>query len=454
LNRIKAFPDWQRIRAEEYFLLLKEYEDEFVKHEMSLCGKKFRKCQAAKKFCDTKGISPATLYRWRTEYKKYGIEGLLPKYDFRAHKFEPNGSLGSRARRRNKWKKYGPTTFVKLAIPANKPLADLGKLAKAISLNPSIPFGVKESCLRALKIILGLHARRHTLAPNPPLTESEKIKLEQYLVGKNKKSRIRAKAVLMMGEHRSLLDICMELATPAGKIYRWHQEFDESRLKFVEHKRSSPAAREQTKAQRTTRVIDIIHKQPSFYGINRTSWTMKDIALAYAKAYGEHMSSGIARLIVKETGITWRHARKVWTSPDPLYREKIGKVIETLQNLKVGEAFFFIDEAGPYRVKKYGGKALTPKEEQREIPEVQSPKGSVQLIAALEALSNQITWRFISSRSTSNIVTMLEQLCSEYTLCSTLFVTWDDISCHSSHELMEWVKRHNGLVSDTPLRVQ
>ena len=97
---------------------------------------------------------------------------------------------------------------------------------------------------------------------------------------------------------------------------------------------------------------------------------------------------------------------------------------------------------------KYGGKALTPNDEQRVIPEIQSPKGSVQLIAALEALSNQVAWRFISSRSTSNVVSMLDQLCSDYALCSTLFVTWDDISCHRSDALKAWIRLHNSSVSE------
>jgi len=96
-------------------------------------------------------------------------------------------------------------------------------------------------------------------------------------------------------------------------------------LNCIETKPSFPS-REEANSRRKTRVIDIIHKQPSFYDINRTSWTYGAIAQAYEKAYGEHISKGIIQHIVKKTGFTWRRGRKVWTSPDPLYREKIGKV--------------------------------------------------------------------------------------------------------------------------------
>jgi transposase len=438
---VKKLPDWQRIRAEEHFLLLKEYEDTFVKKEMLLSGSKFRKCLALRKFCEIKGLSFSTFNRWRKYYKQYGIEGLIPSYWLIS-------TPSLRTKHRAKRKQSGPITFVRLAIPANKPLACLSKLAKVIASMKSTTIEVKKSSLRALRFMLRLYVQRASMAITPPLTGEEKYQLRKYRIGKNKNCRIRATAIQMMNEHRPLIDIGMETGKSSQTIYRWVTQFNASRLQFVENKRYSPK-RDEKISQRATRIVDIIHKQPSFYDINRTSWTLKAIALAYERTYGENISCSMISRIVKATGITWRHARKVWTSPDPLYREKIGKVIETLQNLQVGEAFFFIDEAGPCRVKKYGGKALAPNDERREIPETQKPKGSVQLIAALEALSNQVTWRFISSRSTRNIISMLDQLCSAYPLCSTLFVTWDDISCHSSHELKAWVVRHNSSVAES-----
>ena len=53
-----------------------------------------------------------------------------------------------------------------------------------------------------------------------------------------------------------------------------------------------------------------------------------------------------------------KKARKVLCSPDPDYREKVDLALHTLQNLRPGELFFFVDELGPLRVKKYGGAPL------------------------------------------------------------------------------------------------
>ena len=51
-------------------------------------------------------------------------------------------------------------------------------------------------------------------------------------------------------------------------------------------------------------------------------------------------------------GYGLKKAKKVLTSPDPDYREKVELVLRTLQNLQSGELFFFIDEMGPLRVKE------------------------------------------------------------------------------------------------------
>lgn len=100
---------------------------------------------------------------------------------------------------------------------------------------------------------------------------------------------------------------------------------------------------------------------PSLYGINRTTWTYGTIAQAYEKEYGSPISVAKVQGVIHITNYSWRHARKVLTSPDPEYKAKVKKLLDTLQGMKDGERFFFIDEVGPYRVKKYGGPVLIPK---------------------------------------------------------------------------------------------
>ena len=64
------------------------------------------------------------------------------------------------------------------------------------------------------------------------------------------------------------------------------------------------------------------------------------------------------------------------TSSDPLYREKVDAIKKVLSELKDDEAFFSIDEFGPFAVKMRGGKALQPPEKKvRQVPQWQKLKG-------------------------------------------------------------------------------
>ena len=275
-----------------------------------------------------------------------------------------------------------------------------------------------------------------------PLTDEELYRLKRYKAGNHKKHSAKAAAILMMNNGRTMLDIGMATNTYQSTLYKWLHGFNKKRLDFIETKPFSQA-RVDVRELRKTRVVNILHRMPSLYGINRSSWTYGSIAEAYEKEYGDRISEGMVQGAIKGTGYSWRHARKVLTSPDPDYKKKVERLIDTLQGLVVGETFFFIDEVGPYRVKKYGGWHWSPPEDIENIPEFQRPKGRVQFVAALEALSNQLTWLFADSKGSDALVALLAMLVREYDICTKIYLTWDAIGVHSSRVLRAWISDHN-----------
>jgi len=79
LNLIQDLQDYQRIPAENRFLLIKEYE-EYFKKESERLGKGLRRIQAIKDFCDINGINWKTFYRHKQMEQKGGIAALVPNY--------------------------------------------------------------------------------------------------------------------------------------------------------------------------------------------------------------------------------------------------------------------------------------------------------------------------------------------------------------------------------------
>ena len=105
-------------------------------------------------------------------------------------------------------------------------------------------------------------------------------------------------------------------------------------------------------------IFGLLHEPPSNYGINRTTWIMPDLSRVLREK-GRPACLDVIRKITKAAGYRWRKARVVLTSADPDYTEKLDHIRSILSELRPDEAFFSIDEFGPFAVKMQPGRALS-----------------------------------------------------------------------------------------------
>jgi len=186
-------------------------------------------------------------------------------------------------------------------------------------------------------------------------------------------------------------------------------------------------------------LIEIVHNNPREYGINRSNWTLRSVAKAVEQQYGISISQTTVSNYLKEAGYSWKKSRKVLMSPDPHYREKVELVLKTLQSLKDGEMFFFIDELGPMQVKRYGGRCYTPKGQTPTHPQNPRSKGSITIYGALSATTNQMTWFYGHTKDSAGMIDLVEILFNQYHEKSRIYITWDAASWHGANKLIEWV---------------
>ena len=84
---------------------------------------------------------------------------------------------------------------------------------------------------------------------------------------------------------------------------------------------------------------------------------MSDLKRVLAEK-GQKACPQVIKEIIMAAGYNWRKARKVLTSTDPQYQEKLAKIQSILSTLGSNERFFSIDEYGPFAVKMHGGRSL------------------------------------------------------------------------------------------------
>lgn len=442
LARLKDLPEPKRVRAEKRFLLIKDYEERFLPEEAQKLGDSFRLKKATIKFCKEYGVSLRTFYRWLHNYGNHGIDGLVSQVTNQGK--QPDSPSKPRKRTKISTKSTSRRRFIKviLEIDVRNPLSCLKQVNAIVQLNSAFNPEVSRAFERFLDENLKDLEKDSILSLPRPITPEEQEKLNKYLTGTHRNHQAKALALLMANENRSMHEVTVATHKARRTVYRWIQLFGEQGLDFIETTLDG-GKHEEINQKRKSRVLAILHAPPSSYGINRTSWTYGTLIQAYGKIHKESLPKGALHRIIKESGYTWRHARKVLTSPDPDYREKVAALLHVLHDLKGDEAFFFIDEAGPWKVKKYGGKALVAPGETPTVPEVQKIKGSVSFIAALEAVSNQVTWQFIEKKSAAAVVSLLKQLRTQYQPLSRLFLTWDAMSSHSSETVKSWIEKSN-----------
>jgi transposase len=254
------------------------------------------------------------------------------------------------------------------------------------------------------------------------------------------------KAVAVLENHKlSLEEISKKIERSIRVIKNWIADYNHHGVNCLnsERKKRRPDKKTDLAEQRKTRLMEILHDRPQSFDINRSNWNHPSLAFAYNKKFGEQLSKSTISRLLRATGYTIKKARRVLTSPDSDYREKVDLVLATLQNLKSDELFFFIDELGPLRVKKYGGKAVVFKDEVPTYPQVQQHRGSITMAGALCATTNQVTWFYGPSKDSQLMIDLIEILFNQHPMATQIYLTWDAASWHSSNQLVEWLDEFN-----------
>ena len=193
-------------------------------------------------------------------------------------------------------------------------------------------------------------------------------------------------------------------------------------------------------------VFGLLHQPPANHGINRTTWIMADLVRVLGET-GHPACPQVIRKITKAAGYRWRKARTVLTSADPDYSEKLARIQGILSGLRPDEAFFSIDEFGPFAVKMKPGRALCAPGEPRTVPQWQKSRGCLIMTAALELSGNQVVHFYSPRKNTAEMIRMMEQLVERYHDRSRLYLSWDAASWHISKRLEQRVDEHNTVVT-------
>jgi transposase len=154
--------------------------------------------------------------------------------------------------------------------------------------------------------------------------------LKDWRASNNKKLWQKAVAILE-SRNLSLENIAAKIERPEGDVQKWIKAFNRRGLDGLKRPEGHRGYADTTRrgkrqigrAQKARRIFEIIHAKPNAYGINRSNWSLPSIARAFEQEHKETVSTGTVGRLLRQFGYAIRKARKVLTSPDPDYREKV-----------------------------------------------------------------------------------------------------------------------------------
>lgn len=268
------------------------------------------------------------------------------------------------------------------------------------------------------------------------------------LRGKPHHPVMRAK---LMGLHEggvSLTELSARYGIARPVLSRWWGRYQHDGLAGLEPRSRRPLRSHRLSPELSdddckVLLFSILHRPPMEFGINRTSWKMADLH-QILRERGQPVSKARMRLVIKSAGFKWRKARVVLTSTDPDYTKKVEAIKRILATLKNNEAFFSIDEYGPFAIKKKGGRKRIGPGETYVIPQWQKSKGWLIVTAALELSSNQITHFYSRKKNTEEMIRMTDLLRSKYRSYRRIYLSWDAASWHISKKLNAHLQELNG----------
>jgi transposase len=256
----------------------------------------------------------------------------------------------------------------------------------------------------------------------------------------------RKRSMVILASRRGLKSglICTFLSLSRQTYRRYLQVFEEGGAAALFARRINPHRKFDNESIKKA-VFSVLHQPPSNFGINRTTWTMIELS-RIMKQIGQSVGEDVIRKIIKAAGYRWRKARVVLTSNDPEFSEKLNRIRSILSDLKADEAFFSIDEYGPFAIKAQPGRALVGPGEERVVPQWQKSRGCLILTAAVELSSNQVTHFYSAKKNTAEMIRMMEVLIGRYGNRRKLYLSWDAASWHVSKELFKRIDEHNAAV--------
>jgi transposase len=157
--------------------------------------------------------------------------------------------------------------------------------------------------------------------PNPP----ERQQLEQLARSSDAVTFRHARIVLLSLSGQKVAQIQAALGLSDRTVRDTIRRFNDRGASALV-RRKAPGKARRLDASARARLVELLHRPPTDFGIESRLWTAPDLAkVAVAQGVVQSVSPDTVRAEIRRAGKSWKRAKRWTTSPDPDYQRKKGR---------------------------------------------------------------------------------------------------------------------------------
>jgi transposase len=158
-----------------------------------------------------------------------------------------------------------------------------------------------------------------------PPTAQERQQLDQLARSSDAVTFRHARIVLLSLSGQRVSDIQAALGLSDRTVRSTLRRFNEGGPNSLVRRKAPGKARLLDPAARA-RLVELLHRPPTDFGIESRLWTAPDLArVAVAQEVVRSVSPDTVRAEIRRAGKSWKRAKRWTTSPDPDYQRKRGR---------------------------------------------------------------------------------------------------------------------------------
>lgn len=277
-------------------------------------------------------------------------------------------------------------------------------------------------------------------------TAAELETLRKWRKGNDRRLWQVSVALMTVYTYHSFAQLARRIEITSKTMLDWIRTYEAHGLAALSRPGSKKPVSAAKKAQMERIADELVHmvrQHPKHYGIDKTAWTLTDLAFAYSEYYAWPISFSTVGTYLKQRGVRFKRSREILVSTDPQFREKYERLQQVLSNLGPNEKFFSIDEYGPKAIRPKGGRQLVLRGQLPVYHKVDRSKGWFICTCALELSTNQLTWFYSRKKDTDELIRLIDVLTLEYQEQERLYLSWDAASWHDSRQLRDYLLEIN-----------